>query len=41
MNSALPRIVQPVSSEARRNLISGVWPTAATTLDRKGKAALL
>src|SRR5215831_4747577 len=26
-NSALPRIVHPVSSEARRNLISGVFPT--------------
>jgi hypothetical protein len=26
-NSALPRIVHPVSSEARRSLISGVFPT--------------
>jgi hypothetical protein len=26
-NSALPRIVQPVSSEARRSLMSGVLPT--------------
>ena len=26
-NSALPRIVHPVSSEARRSLISGVLPT--------------
>src|SRR6188768_622038 len=29
-NSALPRIVQPVSSEACRSLISGVLPTAST-----------
>src|SRR6185503_17829722 len=29
-NSALPRIVQPVSSEARRSLISGVLPTEST-----------
>ena len=29
MNSALPRIVQPVASEARRSLISGVLPIAA------------
>src|SRR5262245_54216566 len=29
-NSALPRIVQPVISEARRNLISGVLPTEST-----------
>src|ERR1700739_4571447 len=31
MNSALPRIAQPVSSEARFSLISGVWPIASTT----------
>src|SRR4051812_38794483 len=31
MNSALPRIVQPVASEACRSLISGVWPIASTT----------
>src|SRR3569832_72301 len=31
MNSALPRMVQPVSSEARFNLISGVLPIASTT----------
>jgi hypothetical protein len=29
MNSALPRIVQPVASDARRSLISGVLPIAA------------
>src|SRR6185503_5848607 len=29
-NSAFPRIVQPVSSEACRSLISGVLPTAST-----------
>ena len=33
MNSALPRMVQPVSFEARRNSISGVRPTAAATLE--------
>src|ERR1700736_2826306 len=31
MNSALPRMVQPVASEACRNLISGVLPIASTT----------
>src|SRR5262245_22749739 len=31
MNSALPRIVQPVSSEARFSLMRGVRPTAAAT----------
>src|SRR5579863_9371586 len=31
MNSALPRIVQPVASEARLSLISGVLPMASTT----------
>ena len=30
MNSALPRIVQPVASEARLSLISGVRPMAPT-----------
>src|SRR5882672_620056 len=29
-NSALPKIVQPVSSDALRSLISGVLPTAST-----------
>jgi hypothetical protein len=28
MNSALPKISQPVASEARRNRISGVLPIA-------------
>jgi hypothetical protein len=27
MNSALPKISQPVSSDSRRNLINGVFPT--------------
>ena len=31
MNSALPRMVQPVASEARFSLISGVLPIASTT----------
>src|ERR1700751_3161615 len=31
MNSALPRIVQPVASEARLSLMSGVLPIASTT----------
>jgi hypothetical protein len=31
MNSALPRISHPVSSEARRNLIRGVLPIASIT----------
>src|SRR5580704_16926099 len=31
MNSALPRIVQPVASEAARSVMSGVRPIAATT----------
>ena len=30
MNSALPRMVQPVASDARSSLISGVLPIAAT-----------
>src|SRR4029078_4569715 len=34
MNSALPRMVQPVSSEARRSLMRVVRPTAAATLER-------
>ncbi len=33
-NSALPRIVQPVSSEALRSLISGVLPTVSTKSSR-------
>ena len=39
MNSALPRMVQPVSSEARRSLISGVLPIAARTSGRMSMAA--
>src|ERR1700735_3438770 len=31
MNSALPRIVHPVASEAARSLMRGVRPIAATT----------
>src|SRR5690349_15712755 len=31
MNSAFPRIVQPVASEARFSLMSGVFPMASTT----------
>ena len=31
MNSALPRIVQPLISEARFRRISGVWPMASMT----------
>ena len=34
MNSALARILQPVSSDARRSLISGVLPIAARTVSR-------
>ena len=34
MNSALPRIVQPVSSDARRSRINGVFPTASAKLSR-------
>ena len=30
MNSALPRMVQPVAAEARLSLISGVLPMAST-----------
>src|SRR5256885_16963422 len=33
-NSALPRIVHPVSSDALRSLISGVLPTASTKSER-------
>src|SRR5215471_1864425 len=33
-NSALPRIVQPVISEALRSLMSGVLPTASTKSER-------
>ncbi len=35
MNSALPRMVQPVASEAALSLISGVWPIASTTVGLK------
>src|ERR1700744_104610 len=31
MNSALPKMVQPVASEARFSLMSGVLPMASTT----------
>jgi hypothetical protein len=31
MNSALPRISQPVASDARLSLTSGVLPMASTT----------
>ncbi len=31
MNSALPRIVQPVAAETRSSLISGVLPIASIT----------
>src|SRR5262249_50052107 len=41
INSALPRMVQPVSSEARLSLMRGVRPTAAATPLAKGKADLL
>src|SRR5262249_14158341 len=41
MNSALPRMVQPVSSEARLSLMRGVRPTAAATPLANGKADLL
>src|SRR5687767_6262863 len=40
MNSALPRMVQPVSSEARLSLMRGVQPTAAATPLAKGKGAI-
>src|SRR6478736_294376 len=40
MNSALPRMVQPVSSEARFSLIRGVRPTAAATPLAKDNADL-
>ena len=32
MNSALPRMRQPVAFEAARNSMSGVWPMASMTL---------
>src|SRR5581483_12327140 len=41
MNSALPRMVQPVSSEARLSLMRGVRPTAAATPLANGKGDLL
>jgi hypothetical protein len=34
MNSAFPKMVQPVASEAWRNLISGVLPIASMTSAR-------
>jgi len=34
MNSALPKIVHPVASEARLSLISGVRPIAPTMLSQ-------
>src|SRR6516164_6039618 len=34
MNSALPRIAQPVAADARLSAISGVFPIAATTSSR-------
>src|SRR3984885_2549351 len=40
MNSALPRIVHPVASEAARSLMRGVRPIAATT-SRTGFIAVL
>src|SRR5512147_1866070 len=40
-NSALPRMVQPVSSEARLSLISGVLPTASTKSLRISMRSLL
>src|SRR5438270_10365911 len=40
-NSALPRIVQPVISEARRNLISGVLPTVPINPSRMSMPRLL
>ena len=36
MNSALPRIVQPVASEAALSLISGVLPIASTMVGLNG-----
>ena len=39
MNSALPRIVQPVSAEARLSLISGVLPMAWMTDGVMGKVS--
>ena len=36
MNSALPRIVQPVAADAARNLMSGVFPMDSMTVGLKG-----
>ena len=41
MNSALPRIVQPVSSDARRSLISGVLPMASSVAVSESACARL
>src|SRR5215470_10322764 len=41
MNSALPRMVQPVASDARLSLISGVPPIASTTPSRMGMGMLV
>ena len=41
INSALPKIVQPVSSEAWRNLMRGVLPMASMTEGRMFMADLL
>ncbi len=38
MNSALPRMAQPVASEARRSRISGVLPIAAGRSSATGGA---
>ena len=35
MNSALPRIVQPVAADAARNLMSGVFPMDSITVGLK------
>jgi hypothetical protein len=36
MNSALPKIVQPVAAEAARNLMRGVFPMDSMTVGLKG-----
>src|SRR5215467_6635381 len=40
MNSALPRMVQPVASDACLSLISGVSPTASVTPSRMAMGIL-
>ena len=40
MNSALPRMVQPVASEARRSRISGVLPIAPARSSATGGATV-